>query len=39
MGEPCDVAGAVAFLASPDAAYVTRASIVADGGLMGSYQE
>jgi len=39
LGEPCDVAGAVAFLASPDAAYVTGASIVVDGGLMGSCQE
>ncbi|MGA8210823.1 MAG: SDR family oxidoreductase [Nocardioidaceae bacterium] len=30
---PTDVAGVVAFLASPDAAYITGQSIVVDGGL------
>jgi glucose 1-dehydrogenase len=39
LGEPSDVAGAVAFLASADADYITGASIVVDGGLMWNYQE
>jgi glucose 1-dehydrogenase len=39
MGEPGDVAGAVAFLASPDAAYITGASLVVDGGLLWNYSE
>ena len=33
VGEPEDVAGAVVFLASPEAGYVTGTTIYADGGL------
>jgi 3-oxoacyl-[acyl-carrier protein] reductase len=33
LGEPADVAGAVAFLASDDAAWITGHTIVVDGGL------
>lgn len=39
MGTPEDVAGVVAFLASEDAAYISGATIVVDGGLMRSYRE
>ena len=39
MGEPADVAGAVAFLACDDAAYITGASLVVDGGLLWNYSE
>ena len=39
IGKPEDVAHAVTFLASPDADYITRASIVVDGGLLWSYSE
>jgi hypothetical protein len=34
VGEPSDVARAVWFLASPDAAYVTGSTLVVDGGLL-----
>ncbi|MGC9998935.1 MAG: SDR family NAD(P)-dependent oxidoreductase [Bryobacteraceae bacterium] len=34
MGEPEDVAGAVYFLASPEASYITGASLAIDGGLL-----
>jgi glucose 1-dehydrogenase len=39
LGTPEDVAGLVAFLASDDAAYVTGATFVVDGGLMRNYRE
>jgi glucose 1-dehydrogenase len=39
MGQPEDVAGVVAFLASDDASYVTGATFVVDGGLMRNYRE
>jgi NAD(P)-dependent dehydrogenase (short-subunit alcohol dehydrogenase family) len=32
LGEPADVAGAVAFLASADAAWITGQTLVVDGG-------
>ncbi|MGN6524710.1 MAG: SDR family oxidoreductase [Actinomycetes bacterium] len=34
LGEPQDVAGAVAFLASDDAAWITGQTLVIDGGLL-----
>jgi glucose 1-dehydrogenase len=39
LGNPEDVAGLVAFLASEDAAYVTGSTFVVDGGLMRNYRE
>jgi glucose 1-dehydrogenase len=39
LGEPADVAGAVAFLASADAAYITGTTLFVDGGLMWNYEE
>jgi NAD(P)-dependent dehydrogenase (short-subunit alcohol dehydrogenase family) len=33
LGQPEDVAGAVCYLASPDAAWVTGHTLVVDGGL------
>lgn len=36
LGEPDDVAAAVAYLASGDAAWVTGQTLVIDGGIMGS---
>jgi glucose 1-dehydrogenase len=39
LGQPADVAGLVAFLASPDAAYITGATLTIDGGLMRDYHE
>jgi NAD(P)-dependent dehydrogenase (short-subunit alcohol dehydrogenase family) len=34
IGRPSDVAGLVAFLARPEALYITGASILVDGGEM-----
>lgn len=39
LGTPEDVAGLVTFLATDDAAYVTGATFVIDGGLMRDYHE
>jgi glucose 1-dehydrogenase len=39
LGTPEDVAGLVAYLASEDAAYITGATFVVDGGLMRNYHE
>jgi glucose 1-dehydrogenase len=39
LGTPADVAGLAAFLASPDADYVTGATYFIDGGLTYSYHE
>lgn len=39
LGKPEDVASVVAFLASPDADYITGATMVADGGLLWNYHE
>ena len=36
LGEPDDVAGAVAFLASDDAGYVSGTNLLVDGGWMAS---
>jgi glucose 1-dehydrogenase len=39
LGQPGDVAGLAAFLASEDATYVTGSTFVVDGGLSVFYQE
>jgi glucose 1-dehydrogenase len=39
LGQPGDVAGVVAFLASADADYITGSTIVVDGGLLWNYSE
>ncbi|MEZ0472204.1 SDR family NAD(P)-dependent oxidoreductase [Luteimonas salinilitoris] len=39
LGTPRDVAGAVAFLASADADYITGSTIYVDGGLLWDYTE
>jgi glucose 1-dehydrogenase len=39
LGQPGDVAGLAAFLASEDASYVTGSTFVVDGGLSVFYEE
>jgi len=39
LGKPADVAGAVVFLASDDAAYITGTTVFVDGGLLWNYEE
>jgi len=39
LGQPRDVAGAVAFLASDDADYITGTTLFIDGGLLWNYSE
>lgn len=39
LGQPTDVAGVAAFLASEDAAYITGTTVVVDGGLLWNYSE
>jgi glucose 1-dehydrogenase len=39
LGQPQDVAGLVAFLASDEASYITGSTFVVDGGLTWNYQE
>lgn len=39
LGEPEDVAGLVAFLASDEARYITGSTFYVDGGLLWNYQE
>jgi len=38
-GQPTDVAGLAAFLASDDAAYMTGTTLYVDGGLLWNYAE
>ena len=37
LGEPADIARAVAFLAGPDAGYITGANLPVNGGLFISF--
>ena len=39
LGKPSDVSGAVVFLASDDAAYITGTTVFVDGGLLWNYEE
>lgn len=39
LGQPEDVAGVAAFLASADADYITGTTLVVDGGLLWNYSE
>ncbi len=39
LGKPADVAGAIVFLASSDADYITGTTIFVDGGLLWNYEE
>ncbi|GAA3551710.1 SDR family NAD(P)-dependent oxidoreductase [Amycolatopsis ultiminotia] len=36
IGDPADIAAAVAFLAGPDAGYITGTDLVADGGMIST---
>ena len=36
IGQPADIAGAVAFLCSDDAQYMTTAELLVDGGLIAN---
>ena len=38
LGQPADLGGPVAFLASDDAAYVTGAFLLVDGGFLANLQ-
>jgi NAD(P)-dependent dehydrogenase (short-subunit alcohol dehydrogenase family) len=37
FAEPEEIAGAVAFLASDDAAFITASTFLVDGGISGAY--
>jgi NAD(P)-dependent dehydrogenase (short-subunit alcohol dehydrogenase family) len=37
FGEPEEIAGAVAFLASDDASFITASTFIVDGGITGAY--
>jgi len=39
LGKPADVSGAVVYLASSDADYVTGTTLIVDGGLLWNYEE
>jgi glucose 1-dehydrogenase len=39
LGQPADVAGVAAFLASSDADYITGTTVFVDGGLLWNYHE
>lgn len=39
LGQPSDVASLVAFLAFPEASYITGSTFYVDGGLLWNYQE
>ncbi|GMA88749.1 hypothetical protein GCM10025868_39990 [Angustibacter aerolatus] len=37
FAEPDEIAGAVAFLASDDSAFITASQFLVDGGISGAY--
>jgi NAD(P)-dependent dehydrogenase (short-subunit alcohol dehydrogenase family) len=37
FGTPEEIAGAVAFLASDDASFITASTFLVDGGITGAY--
>jgi NAD(P)-dependent dehydrogenase (short-subunit alcohol dehydrogenase family) len=37
FGAPEEIAGAVAFLASDDASFITASTFLVDGGITGAY--